>query len=222
MLRKVGRRQDAKQTDIGERTPRIVAVSVQLKPRVSSSVRRSVASSRLAALKPDYHDPCPVFAGASARSRARQGYDETSGRGAVLATGTSAWAGDPGKVSKPVVTVCMDPGANPINVSTKGRAEATQLLKQADVRIEWRNDERACTTAEHGIVVSVSLATPEDLYPGALAYAFPFERTRIVLLYDRVLNALGPAEGRVSWDTCWRMRSSTSSKPSTSTHRLAS
>jgi hypothetical protein len=111
---------------------------------------------------------------------------------AVLATGTSAWAGDPGKVSKPVVTVCMDPGANPTNVY-QGQGWATQLLTQADVRIEWRNDERACATAEHGIVVSVSLATPGDLYPSALAYAFPFERTRIVLLYDRVLNAQGPA-----------------------------
>jgi hypothetical protein len=114
------------------------------------------------------------------------------GAAAVLAAGTGAWADDPGKVSKPVVTVCIKPGANP-TILYRGQGAATQLLKQADVRIEWRNDERACAAAEHGIVVSVSLATPENLHPGALAYALPFERTRIVLFYDRVLNTLGPA-----------------------------
>ena len=96
------------------------------------------------------------------------------------------------KMSKPVVTVCVNPGANP-TVLYRAQGAATQLLKQADVRIEWRNDERACRTADHGIVVGVSLATPRDLHPGALACAFPFERTRIVLFYDRVLKTLEPA-----------------------------
>jgi hypothetical protein len=111
---------------------------------------------------------------------------------AVLAAGTGAWAGDPGRESQPVVTVCINPGANPA-ILYRAQGMAAQLLKQAAVRIEWRNGEHACAAAGRHIVVSVSLITPGDLHPGALAYALPFERTRIVLFYDRVLNTLGPA-----------------------------
>ena len=110
---------------------------------------------------------------------------------AVLAAGTGAWAADPGKAFKPAVTVCINPGANP-TIFYRGQGVATQLLKQADVRIEWRSDPRACAKVGHGIIVSGSLATPEDLHPGALAYALPFDRRRIVLFYDRVFNTLRP------------------------------
>jgi hypothetical protein len=111
---------------------------------------------------------------------------------AVLAAGTGAWAGDAGKTSKPVVRVCLNPGTN-TPMFYRGEGAATQLLKQAGVRIEWQKDEHECVPAAHDIVVSVKLATPGDLHPGALAYALPFERTRIVLFYDRVLNTLGPS-----------------------------
>jgi hypothetical protein len=111
---------------------------------------------------------------------------------AVLAAGTGAWAGDAGQPSKPVVTVCLNPGTNG-PIFYRGQAVATKLLKQADVRIEWRSDQRFCIVKKRGIVVSVLLATPDNLHPGALAYALPFERTRITLFYDRVLNTLGPA-----------------------------
>ena len=47
---------------------------------------------------------------------------------AVLATGTSAWAGDPGRMSKPVVTVCINPGANP-TILYQGQGAAKQLLQ---------------------------------------------------------------------------------------------
>src|SRR5262245_1546827 len=110
---------------------------------------------------------------------------------AVLAAGTGALAGDTRKMSKAVVTVCINPSANP-TILYRGQGVAAQLLKQADVRIEWRKDERDCAAARHGIPVSVSLATPGHVHPGALAYALPFERTRIILFYDRVLNTLGP------------------------------
>jgi hypothetical protein len=115
-----------------------------------------------------------------------------SGAMAVLAIGTGAWADDPGKMSKAVVAVCIKPGANPTTLY-RGQGVAAQLLKQANLRIEWQRDENVCAAAAHGIVVSVSLSTPGDLHPGALAYALPFERTRIVLFYDRLLNTLGPA-----------------------------
>lgn len=108
---------------------------------------------------------------------------------AVLVAGTGAWASDAGQTSKTAVTVCLNPGGNAA-ILYRGQATAAQILKQAGVWIEWRNDERSCAAAENGIVVTLSLATPADMHPGAFAYAMPYERTRIVLFYDRVRNAV--------------------------------
>src|SRR5262249_992798 len=72
------------------------------------------------------------------------------------------------------------------------QATATQILKKAGVRLEWHGDEGTCAQGR-GIVVTVSLETPPDQHPGALAYALPFERTHVVMFYDRILSAGGPA-----------------------------
>ena len=108
---------------------------------------------------------------------------------AVLVAGTGGWASSAGRASQPVVTVCLNPGAN-ASVLNRGKGVASQVLKQVGMRIEWRDDVRACAAAEHGLAVSVSLDTAADDHPGALAYAMPFQGTRIVLFYDRVQNAV--------------------------------
>ena len=110
---------------------------------------------------------------------------------AVLAAATGAWAGDGAQTSKRVVTACLNPGAN-ASMMYRGQATAAQILKQAGVRLEWRGNESACAGG-NGLVVTVSLATPVDRHSGALAYALPFERTHLVLFYDRVLTAASPA-----------------------------
>src|SRR5437764_5528381 len=74
----------------------------------------------------------------------------------------------------------------------RGQATATQILKAAGIQLDWRSDESACAGG-NGLVVRVSRETPVDQHPGALAYALTFERTHVVLLYDRVLTAATPA-----------------------------
>jgi hypothetical protein len=111
---------------------------------------------------------------------------------AVLITGAGAWASDCGQTPVREVTVCLRPGNNAA-VLNRGQAEATQIFKQAGVRLAWRGDERSCLSAPNSIVITLSLATPKGQHPGALAYALPFEGTHIVLLYDRVLNSVKPA-----------------------------
>jgi hypothetical protein len=74
----------------------------------------------------------------------------------------------------------------------RGQATAAQILKNAGIRLDWGWDERACAQGK-GIVFTVSLETPLNQHPGALAYALPFDGTRVVLFYDRVLRAAGPA-----------------------------
>jgi hypothetical protein len=110
---------------------------------------------------------------------------------AVMAAANGAWAGDGAQTSKRVVTACLNPGAN-ASMMYRGQATAAQILKQAGVRLEWRGDESACAGGR-GLVVTVSRSTPVDQHPGALAYAQPFERTHVVLFYDRVLTAASPA-----------------------------
>ena len=106
---------------------------------------------------------------------------------AVLAMGTVAWAGEKVQKAKSVVTVCLNPGAN---AAALGRAEATatQILAQANVRLEWRDSLSRCTKDGSGIVFTFSQETPANVHPGALAYALPFEGTHVVLFYDRVLT----------------------------------
>jgi hypothetical protein len=110
---------------------------------------------------------------------------------AAMAAATAAWAGDGAEPPKRAVTACLNPGAD-ASMMYRGQATATRILKQADVRLDWRRDENACAGGR-GLVVRVSRETPVDQHPGALAYALPFERTHVVLFYDRVLTAASAA-----------------------------
>jgi hypothetical protein len=110
----------------------------------------------------------------------------------LLAVRSGAWAADDARTPRRAVTACLNPGANGSMVY-RGQATATQILKNAGIRLDWRGAERACVQGQ-GINVTVSLETPPNQHPGALAYALPFEdRTRIVLFYDRVLSAASAA-----------------------------
>jgi len=114
------------------------------------------------------------------------------GAAALLAAATGAWAGDAGRAPNRAVTTCLSPGGNAA-ILFQGREVATRVLKQAGIRLEWRNDEHSCVAAGRGIVIEVSFATPKDRPSDALAYAMPFERTHVVLFYDRVLSSAAPA-----------------------------
>lgn len=107
----------------------------------------------------------------------------------LLAAATGAMAAGDAPRPKRVVTVCLNPGANG-SIMYRGQATAAQILKSAGMRLNWTGEERACVQGQ-GISVTVSLETPPDQHPGALAYALPFDRTRVVLFYDRVLKAAG-------------------------------
>jgi hypothetical protein len=109
---------------------------------------------------------------------------------ALLAAAMGAWASDGAQIPERVVTVCLNPG-NDGAILNPGRAVATQILKQAGMRLNWRVAEGACAES-NGIVVSISRETQANQHPGAMAYAMPFDRTHIVLLYDRVLTSAGP------------------------------
>ena len=109
---------------------------------------------------------------------------------AVLAMGTAAWAGTKEQGPKRVLTVCLEPDSD-AKMIVRAEATAAQILRQADIRLQWRYDRR-CTETPNAIVIGLSHNTPESQLPGALAYAREFEGTHIVLFYDRVIKTVIP------------------------------
>ena len=107
---------------------------------------------------------------------------------ALLVGASCARAGDSAPLPELTLVVCLDSNGNTARIDP-GRAAATVVFKRAGIQLDWRTSQRPCL-AGGGIVVTVSFATPDAEHRGALAYALPYERTHIVLLYDRILEAI--------------------------------
>jgi hypothetical protein len=108
----------------------------------------------------------------------------------LLVVAAGAQAADTARTPTRAVTTCLSPGVN-LSMMYRGQATATRILRNAGIRLDWRRDERACAQGQ-GIVIAVSFETSPNQHVGALAYAAPFAGSRVVLFYDRVLNAAGP------------------------------
>jgi len=85
----------------------------------------------------------------------------------------------------------MNSGIN-VPVILKAQNTARQILKEAGIKIEWRNSMSKCACAESSIAIELSTQTPEAWHPGAFAFAQPYKNTRVVLFYDRVVNTPQP------------------------------
>lgn len=84
------------------------------------------------------------------------------------------------------VTVCVEGLSLPTvdGAGTRARAIASQMFAAIDVTIVWRYEFRGCP--EQGIRVTLLERTPDNLKPGALAYALPYEGTHIRIFFDRI------------------------------------
>jgi hypothetical protein len=109
----------------------------------------------------------------------------------LLLVAGGAWSVCRAQQTRWTITVCL----NPVGLATQiYRAEATasQILKDARVRISWRGDVRVCSAPGSGILITVSDHTPSERKPGALASAQPYERTHVFLFYDRIIGSVKP------------------------------
>jgi hypothetical protein len=69
----------------------------------------------------------------------------------------------------------------PGTVPSQARMLASQMLAGIGVKLDWRD-----TCPAQGIRITLTHTTPRTLRPGALAYALPYEGTRIRVFYDRI------------------------------------
>ena len=107
---------------------------------------------------------------------------------AMLIAGAAgiAYAGEKIPARQRKVMVCIEPGAYALQVKD-AQGQASTLFRRIGVRLEW-HEQRFCSPDGNAIQVKFSGRTPEGEHPGALAYALPYERTKIVVFYDRIQN----------------------------------
>ncbi|MGD0579419.1 MAG: hypothetical protein ABSC08_10875 [Bryobacteraceae bacterium] len=99
--------------------------------------------------------------------------------------GSMAWAAS--KPDDQKVVACFEEAGGSLREGPQARMIASALFQTAGVKLEWHTGLRFCEAQrDQVILVSLSMNTPKDLLPGALAYARPFEGVHIKVLYDRI------------------------------------
>jgi hypothetical protein len=68
------------------------------------------------------------------------------------------------------------------------------MFAQIGVDVEWRIVGSSCP--EDALLVSFDRETPASFYPGALAYALPYEGLQIHVFYDRIQATVNQARVR--------------------------
>jgi hypothetical protein len=100
------------------------------------------------------------------------------------------------------VLACVNSDSYEFNLASAfvlARAEdlTSRMFATAGVALEWRTAElTACRKMQQGqtVILDFATGTRATRYPGALAYALPYERV-IVVLFDRIrAQAVGPAQ----------------------------
>lgn len=88
------------------------------------------------------------------------------------------------------ITVCTEGDASSLGAVLRARALAWEMFDAIGVTIDWRPSSRDCFA--EGIVIDLSRGTPDNLKPGALAYARAYEGTYIQVFYDRISRTFKP------------------------------
>jgi len=103
---------------------------------------------------------------------------------ALLATAGSCLLADEfGRGDKNTVTVCLE--RNGVGNLSYASSLISRMYAAIGVQINWRPAHNCPASA---IRVKLQMFTLPNQLHGALAYALPYERTKIVVFYDRVLE----------------------------------
>ena len=89
--------------------------------------------------------------------------------------------------SKTLLTVyVLEESVAPSLVNIAARAQAGKMFADIGICIQWRSGRPHALLPLNFVIVEMGEQTPKDLYPGALAYAMPYDRIHIKVFYDRV------------------------------------
>lgn len=104
----------------------------------------------------------------------------------------AALSGVTAQAAEHKVTVCMEsPEVGLTESSASARALASTMFARIGVTVKWRLGLRGCPPKS--ILIAWDDGTPPTLYPGALAWAQPYEGTQIRVFHDRITRNHGPA-----------------------------
>lgn len=108
--------------------------------------------------------------------------------GLAMAAGVGGFAGQIGPAERST-TVCM---ANSPEIRkgpdlTMARMLAGRIFAQIGVHLDWQKPKNCPEGAIHVVWATKALAND---HPGALAYAMPYENTRIVVFWNRVQSTV--------------------------------
>jgi hypothetical protein len=100
-----------------------------------------------------------------------------------IAIGLLAASSIMARAPEPTILVCIENNDAP-PISPWTLATAARMFGNIGVNLKIRHGLRSCPAG--AIRISVTTQTPEDLNPGTLAYALPYEGTHIRVFYDRI------------------------------------
>jgi hypothetical protein len=85
------------------------------------------------------------------------------------------------------VKICIEAGFGGPWVLTQAEATTTQMFANLGIGIEWFHDSRHCKVPPEGsLSIRLSTHTPDQEFPGALAYSRLDDEMHIQVFYDRV------------------------------------
>ena len=105
----------------------------------------------------------------------------------AAAIGGNTWAAERSAASEHSVTVCIE---QPPEAAGLPSAEhrASQMFASIGVKLDWRLGH-SCPAGD-GIRIGLSMQTAAKDFPGALAYAAPYEGVHVVVFYDRIKRSV--------------------------------
>ena len=103
--------------------------------------------------------------------------------GAILAPNACARTVE--DVERPRVLLCMERTSDPPSVIERAQTLTTRMFDQIDVALVWHGLKH-CPEEPRPIVIRLSVDSPRQIFPGALAVSYPFEGAHIRVFYDRV------------------------------------
>jgi len=111
--------------------------------------------------------------------------------GAILALTISASAGtlpDP-----QMVRACLstDLGDKSFTTLPYASAGSSRIFATIGIRLEWTEDRRYCNGDSGTIRLTVRQHAPSNTPASWMAYALPYDRTHIIVFYDRVADSAG-------------------------------